>query len=123
MLSFLREIVLIALLAAVACVVVGWLLPRVLQAAAEPLTDGVAFLAAVLLLPEYWLSTAMRERRGSPPAISYQYGDAVAGTARVLQCLFRELCSGLAEGARRTPLPLVAIAVVALRVYVLLVAA
>lgn len=121
MLSVLREIALIALLAAVACAVVGWILPLVLQTAAEPLTDGVAFLAAVLL-PEYWLSTAVRERRGSPPAISYQYGDAVAGTARVLQRLLRELCSGLAEGARRTPLPLVAIAVLALRAYVLLVA-
>lgn len=77
----------------------------------------MAFLAAVLLLPDYWLSTTVRERRGSPPAISYQYGDAVAGTARVLPYLLRELCSGLAEGARRTPLPLVAIAVVALRVY------
>jgi hypothetical protein len=71
-LSVLREIALIALLAAVACAVVGWVLPLVLQAAAEPLTDGVAFVAAVLLLPEYWLSTAVRERRGSPPAISYQ---------------------------------------------------
>jgi hypothetical protein len=122
-LSVLREIALIALLAAVACAVVGWVLPLVLQAAAEPLTDGVAFVAAVLLLPEYWLSTAVRERRGSPPAISYQYGDVVAGTAQVLQRLLRGLCSGLAEGARRTPLPLVAIAVVALQVYVLLVAA
>lgn len=123
MLSVLREIALIALLVAVACVAVGWVLPLVLQAAAEPLTDGVAFLAAVLLLPEYWLSIAVRERRGSPPAISYQYGDAVAGTAQVLQRLLRELCLGLAEGARLTPLPLVAIAVVALRVYVLLLAA
>lgn len=116
MTAFLREAILIVVIACSACVLVRWVVPAVLRAVSGPLADGVAVLAACLLLPEYLVSSHARRRGSAPPHLAYEYGSAVAGATDRLQRVVRGLCRVLAAGAPNAPLPLVAVAAVALRI-------
>lgn len=98
-----------AVLMVASCIVVRLLLPALLQPALRTVENFVAFAAACLLLPEYWLSTAARRRSGCPPRIAYEYGDAIAGFCRILHIALRRAAHGLTIAAQEVPLPYVAV--------------
>ncbi|WP_410572833.1 hypothetical protein [Amycolatopsis sp. cmx-4-61] len=69
------------LVVAVACLVVRFVVPIMLRTLIEPARDVVTLLAAVLVLPEYWLSQARRRAGGAPPHFAYVYGNGVTRLA------------------------------------------
>lgn len=109
MTAFLYQLVVVAVVGAAGCVAVRWVLPILLRIALGLLLDAVLCLGAILLLPEYWLSSARRRRRGRPPTGAYEYASAVAGACRAVHLLLRRGLRGLAVAAHAAPLPLVAI--------------
>ena len=120
MTALLQELLLIIVIAASACIAVRWLVPIALRLVLDILEDAVAFVAALLLLPEYWLSTTIRERQDSPPQVAYEYSAAVAGVARHLQLALRRICRGLAVAAHAAHPVLVAAIAVGLHLVLLL---
>jgi len=106
---FLRELLYTAVLMVASCIVVRYFLPALLHLALEIVENCVAFAAACLLLPEYWLSTAARRRLGAPPQIAYEYGDAIAGLYRLLHTALHRAVHGLTSAAEEVPAPFVAI--------------
>lgn len=108
MIPFLQGLLLVAVVAASACVVVRWLVPILLRAVVDVLEDIVAVTAGVLLLPEYWLSTALRAWGGCPPQVAYEFSAAIASVAHHLQRILRRLCLGLARAATAVQPALVA---------------
>ena len=81
----------------------------VIRAVLGLLLDGVLWVGALLLLPEYWLSCAHRRRTGCPPRAAYEYSSAVAGMCRVTHLVLRRAMRGLAWAAWAVPMPLVAV--------------
>ncbi len=69
------------LVVAVACLVVRFVVPVALRTLIEPARDAVTLLAALLVLPEYWISRARRRAGETPPHLAYVYGDGVTRLA------------------------------------------
>ena len=107
--AFLHHLVVVAVVVAAGCVAVRWVLPTLLRITLGLLLDAVLCLGAILLLPEFWLSSAQRRRRGRPSTGAYEYASAVAGVCRAVHLLLRRGLRGLAVAAHAAPLPLVAI--------------
>jgi hypothetical protein len=106
---FLYHLVITAVIAVATCIVVRWVLPTLLRMALGLLLDCVLWIGAILLLPEYWLSSARRRGTGCPPYVAYEYASAVTGICRVVHLLLRRGLRGLAVAAHAAPLPLVAV--------------
>lgn len=66
-----------ALVVVVACLAVRFALPTVLRTLVEPARELVSLVAAVLVLPEYWISHARRRDGRTPPSFAYAYGEGV----------------------------------------------
>jgi hypothetical protein len=92
------------LLVAVVCLAVRYLLPAVVKALVDPLCGVVGMLAALLVLPEYWISTACRRNGGGPPHLAYLYGDGVCRLARMGHRGVRLALRSLALAAHAVPL-------------------
>jgi hypothetical protein len=105
-----QDLVLIAVVSALACLTVGWLLPLTLQILLEPLQYAIDIIAAAMLLPEYWLSQASRRITGRPPQCAYEYGNAVAWSACLMHSIIDRCFCGLEAAANAVPLELVAVA-------------
>jgi hypothetical protein len=103
--AFLYHLVITAVIAVATCIVVRWVLPTLLRMALGLLLDCVLWIGAILLLPEYWLSSARRRGTGCPPYVAYEYASAVT----VVHLLPRRGLRGLAVAAHAAPLPLVAV--------------
>lgn len=101
------------LVTAVVCLAVRYLVPVVLTALVEPLCGVVGMFAALLVLPEFWISTACRRDGGGPPHLAYLYGDGVCRLARIGHRGVRRSFQSLARGARTVPPVAVALVVVA----------
>jgi hypothetical protein len=101
------------LVAAMICVAVRYLLPVVLTALVEPLCGVVGMLAALLVLPEFWISTAYRRNGDAPPHLAYLYGDGVCRLARIGHRGVRLVLRSLARAAHMVPPLAVALVVVA----------
>lgn len=69
------------LVVALACLLVRFVVPVVLKALIEPVREIVGVLAALLVLPEFWISTARRREGGAPPHLAYVYGNGVGRLA------------------------------------------
>jgi hypothetical protein len=69
------------LVVAVACVVVRFVVPVALRTLIEPARDVVTLVAALLVLPEYWVSRSRRRAGGTPPHLAYIYGNGVTHLA------------------------------------------
>lgn len=69
------------LLVAMACIAVRFVLPALLRTLVEPAREVVSLIAAVLVLPEYWISRARRRNGGTPHHFAYVYGDGVVRLA------------------------------------------
>jgi hypothetical protein len=101
------------LVTAVVCLAVRYLLPVVLTALVEPLCGIVGMFAALLVLPEFWVSTACRRGGGGPPHLAYLYGDGVCRLARIGHQGVRLSLQSLARAAHTVPPVAVALVVVA----------
>ncbi|MEV4145433.1 hypothetical protein AB0J40_17305 [Amycolatopsis sp. NPDC049691] len=71
----------LAVVVAMACLVVRFVVPVALRTLVEPARDVVTLLAALLVLPEYWVSRAHRRAGGTPPHLAYLYGHGVTRLA------------------------------------------
>ncbi|WP_328612529.1 hypothetical protein OHS18_24450 [Amycolatopsis sp. NBC_00355] len=71
----------LALVVALACLIVRFAVPVALKTLIEPARDVVTLVAALLVLPEYWVSCARRRAGGAPPHFAYLYGDGVTRLA------------------------------------------
>jgi hypothetical protein len=100
------------LVTAVVCLAVRYLVPVVLTALVEPLCGVVGMFAALLVLPEFWISTACRRNGGGPPHLAYLYGDGVCRLARIGHRGVRLSLQSLARAARMVPPVAVALVVV-----------
>lgn len=106
---FFQSITLIALITAVACVVVRWIVPLVLEILTKPLQDGIAAVAGLVLLPEYALTTIMRWMGRSPFRIAYDLGDAMTWVVRTSCVTVRITFEGLSRAARSVHPAIVAV--------------
>jgi len=100
LISFFHAITLVALIVAVTCVAIRWVLPLVLEILTGPLQDCIAAAAGLVLLPEYALTTIMRRMGRSPFHIAYDLGDAIAWAVRTLCVTVRITFDGLSRTAR-----------------------
>jgi hypothetical protein len=83
----------------------------VLTALIDPLCGVVGLLAALVVLPEFWISTAYRRDGGCPPTLAYLYGDGVCRLARLGHRGIRLALRSLAHAAHAVPPLAVALAV------------
>jgi hypothetical protein len=104
----------------VACVVVRYALPVALTALVDPLCGMVGVVAALFVLPEFWISAAYRRDGGCPPALAYLYGEGVCRMARLGHRVIRHTLRSLASGAHTVPPPIVALTVAAWQVILIL---
>lgn len=109
LMRFFQSITLIALITAVACVVVRWIVPLVLEILTKPLQDGIAAVAGLVLLPEYALTTIMRWMGRSPFRIAYDLGDAMTWVVRTSCVTVRITFEGLSRAARSVHPAIVAV--------------
>jgi hypothetical protein len=89
--------------AATICLAVRYLVPAVLRAIVDPLCGLVGMLAALLVLPEFWISTAYRRDGGGPPSLAYLYGEGVCRLARLGHRAIRLTLRSLAKAANTVP--------------------
>jgi hypothetical protein len=100
----------VAIAAVAACLTTRWVGPKVLRALAKGLQTAVAVIAAVMILPEYWITTASRSRHRCPSQLAYNYGAAIGRVTLLLHWIIGLLLYGSANTLRAIPVPLVAIA-------------
>lgn len=74
-----------------------------------PVQAAVAALAAVMVLPEYYVSTASRRRHRDPPQFAYDYGAAVGWVASLVHQVVGWLLHGSARALRAIPVAVVAV--------------
>ncbi|WP_406629277.1 hypothetical protein [Amycolatopsis sp. WGS_07] len=79
--AFLHGLGVSALVIAVVCLAVRFVLPAVLKVLVEPVRGCVSLAAALLLLPEYWLSRSRRRGGAVPAQFAYAYGDGIVQLA------------------------------------------
>lgn len=107
-------------IATVICVAVRYLVPAVLTALVDPLCGVVGMLAALFVLPEFWISTACRRDGGCPPSLAYLYGEGVCRLARLGHRGIRLTLRSLANAAHTVPPVVVAMVVGAWQLVVVL---
>lgn len=95
------------------CLAVRYVVPAVLTALVDPLCGIVGVLAALFVLPEFWISTAYRRDRGCPPTLAYTYGEGVCRLTRLGHQGIRLMLRSLATAAHTVPPPAVALVVAA----------
>jgi hypothetical protein len=105
--AFVHHLAITVLVATLAAVGVRWLLPTLFRTGLGLLQDTLLGFGALLLLPEYWVSSAYRTRAGRPPHLAYEYGSAVAGVCRVLHSALCRVMRSLAIAAGAVPLPII----------------
>ena len=93
-----------------AALLVCWVLPAVLRAAIAPVQDGIGALTALIVLPEYLLTSALRHANRRPPRLAYDYSAAVTGVARQGSTVARLLLGGVSRGVATVHPMLVALA-------------
>lgn len=89
------------------CVALRYLVPTVLTTLIDPLCGVVWFLAALFVLPEFWISNAYRREGGCPPTLAYLYGEGVCRLAWLGHRAVRLTLRSLANAARTVPPPIV----------------
>jgi energy-coupling factor transporter transmembrane protein EcfT len=94
---------------AVACLTTRWVAPLVLRTLAKSIQAAVVVVAAVAILPEYYLSTDSRRRHRNPPQLAYDYGAAVGWVASLIHRVVGALLHGVARAIRAIPMVLVAV--------------
>jgi hypothetical protein len=107
------EFLVLVLLAVGVPVAVRWVVPIAARTLLALIVDIVAVLAAVLVLPDYYASTAARRRTRPPPAWAYGYGWLVVDALSSALLVVRRLLRGLAVAAHAAPpVPVAVVAVV-----------
>ncbi|KAA2254865.1 hypothetical protein F0L68_29215 [Solihabitans fulvus] len=109
MTGVLRDLLIVAVVTAAACLAVRIVLPWAVRTVTRPLQDAIDFLTACLLLPEYWVSAAARRTAGRPPRLAYEYGFALGWLASVLCTALDRLCRTAARAGTSVHPVLVAV--------------
>jgi hypothetical protein len=109
----LRGLLSLIVLAAMTCLAVRYVLPVVLKALIEPLRGVLGMIAALLVLPEFWISTASRRGGGGPPHFAYVYGNGVVRLALLGHRAVGVVLRSLARAARAAHPVAVAVVAVA----------
>jgi hypothetical protein len=104
----------------IACLTTRWVAPLVLRMLARSIQTAVAMVATLMILPEYYVSSASRRRHLHPPQLAYDYGAAVGWLAFLIHRIVGWLLQNLANTIREIPLALVAIIACGLTVGLLL---
>lgn len=94
---------------AVGCVGIRWIAPFALRVLAKSTQSAVGAVAAVLILPEYCVSTAIRRRQLDPPQFAYDYGAVVGWIAFVFHRLIGRVLLGAADALRAIPMTLIGV--------------
>ncbi len=98
---------------AVAVLVAGattrWIAPLSIRLLATLIQSIVATVAAVMVLPEYYLSATSRRRHRDPPQVAYDYGAVIGSTARLANRVVGFCMFGTAKALRAIPLVWVAV--------------
>lgn len=80
---------------AVATCILVWLLPAALDSVSAAAQDAVNATAALILLPEFLLTSARRRQGRAPGRLAYGTGDVVAWCAGlVTYCIDKSLARG-----------------------------
>ena len=98
-------------IATLVCVTLRYLVPPVLVALIDPLCGLVWLLAALFVLPEFWISQAYRRDGGCPPSLAYLYGEGVCRLAGLGHRAVRLSLRSLANVAHSVPPPIVVLVV------------
>lgn len=93
----------------IACLTTRWVVPLVLRMLATSLQGAVAMVAALVILPEYYVSSASRRRHVPPPQLAYDYGAAVGWLASLTHRIVGSLFRNLANAIGAIPMAVVAI--------------
>jgi hypothetical protein len=93
----------------IACLTTRWVAPLVLHMLARSIQTAVAMVATLMILPEYYVSSASRRRRLHPPQLAYDYGAAVGWLAFLIYRIIGWLLHNVANAIRAIPVALVAI--------------
>ncbi|MFD2474141.1 hypothetical protein [Amycolatopsis silviterrae] len=101
--AFLHGLGTSALVIAAVCLAVRFVLPAVLKILVEPARSCVSLTAALLLLPEYWLSRSRRREGALPAPFAYAYGDGIAHLAGLGERSVVLLLRSLAEASATVP--------------------
>jgi hypothetical protein len=99
----------VAVAVVVACVTTRWVAPTVLSLLARSVQGTVAAIAALIILPEYYLSITRRRRQRRPPQLAYDYGATIGWIALQIHRAVGFLIHGLAAVLRAIPMIWVAI--------------
>ena len=111
LLALARGALFTALVVVVACVTVRWLLPLALRLLRRPVQELVQLVGACLVLPEYWVSRAIRRvTSDSPPLVVYEYGHAVGWAARLVHHVVDRVFTVVANVAARLHVAVVGVA-------------
>ncbi|CAM3354385.1 hypothetical protein KIPE111705_04335 [Kibdelosporangium persicum] len=105
----------------VSCVVIRWCAPQVLRALAKTIQTAVVLCAAVLIWPEYRISTSRRREHRVPSRLAYDYSAAVGWIAMLAYRFVGYVLNGVANGLRGISVGMVAVLGVAVTVGFLLV--
>lgn len=98
-------------IATMVSVALRYLVPTALTALIDPLCGVVWLLAALFVLPEFWISRACRREGGCPPSLAYLYGEGVCRLARLGHRAVRLTLRSLANAAQTMPPPVAVIVV------------
>lgn len=93
----------------IGCVGIRWIAPFALRVLAISTQNAVGTVAAVLILPEYYVSTAIRRRQLDPPQVAYDYGAVVGWIALLLHRIIGLLLLGAADVLRAIPMTLIGV--------------
>lgn len=92
----------------IACVTTRWVAPLVLRMLARSIQFTIAMVAMLMILPEYYVSSASRRRHLHPPQQAYDYGAAVGWLAFLIHRAVGWIFHNLANAIRAIPVAVVA---------------
>lgn len=95
-------------LSVIVCLVSKWILLSVLSLAAKSVDRIATVIAALLVLPDYWLSSSCRARGRVPSSWIYVYGDVIGWTASTMNKIVGRVLCHTIKTMRETPALLVA---------------
>ena len=91
------------------CLTSKWILLLALRVMAKSVTGVVTLVAAILVLPDYWLSLSNRSRGRTPSPLTYAYGDAISLVASAVNKIVGWVLGHTTRTMREAPAPLVAV--------------
>jgi hypothetical protein len=86
-----------------ACVTTRWAAPLAIRILAKLAQGSVAILAAIMILPEYYITASRRRHHRDLPQLAYNYSATVGSTARLTNQILGFCMHHLAKALRAIP--------------------